>query len=58
MWHSVQYPIMANIDIEGYKFYDTKSLSQNGGVGLYVKTSLISNPCNELSFNLKLYGLK
>ena len=42
--HSVQNPIMANIDTEGYKFYDTKSLSQNGCVGLYVKTSLISTP--------------
>ena len=53
MWHSVQNPIVTNIDIEGYKFYKTKSLSQNGGVGLYVKTSLISTPCNELSFKCK-----
>ena len=53
MWHSVQNPIMANKDIEGHKFNDTKSLSQNGVVGLYVKTSLISTPCNALSLKCK-----
>ena len=48
MWHSKDNPISSNVDIPGYKFYETSSLSQNGGVGLYVKTTLTSNPRIEL----------
>ena len=42
IWHSEKRPIVTNIDIDGYIFYSSKSLSQNGGVGLYVKTSINS----------------
>ena len=49
-WNSIQNEFLTNIDIEGYNFYNTKSLSQNGGAGLYVKKSLISTACENLSF--------
>ena len=42
MWHSEKSPIVTNIDIDGYAFYSPKSLSQNGGVGLYIKSSINS----------------
>ena len=40
IWHSEKHPIITNVDIDGYTFYSTKSFSQNGGVGLYVKSSI------------------
>ena len=40
IWHSEKRPIITNVDIDGYTFYSTKSLSQNGGVGLNVKSSI------------------
>ena len=49
-WNSVQSEIIADIDINGYKRYDTRSLSQNGGVELYVKSSLSSSKRDDLSF--------
>ena len=49
-WNSIQNESLTNIDIEGYNLYKTKSLSQNGGAGLYVEKSLISNTCENLSF--------
>ena len=36
-WNSMQNGDLGNIDIEGYKLYKTMSLSQNGGIGLYIK---------------------
>ena len=41
---------LGTIDIEGYKLYKTMSLSQNGGVGLYIKNTRVSNPCEQLNF--------
>ena len=35
-WNSVQNEIVADIDINGYKRYETTSMSQNGGAGIYV----------------------
>ena len=48
-WNSVQSEIVADIDINGYKRYETTSLSQNGGVGIYVKTSLSSSKRDDLT---------
>ena len=48
-WNSVQNEIVADIDINDYKRCDTTSLSQNGGVGIYVKTSLLSSKRDDLS---------
>ena len=39
-WNSMQNENLGNIDIKSYKFYKTISLSQNGGVGLYIKILL------------------
>ena len=49
-WSSTQKECLTNTDIEGYNFYKTKSLSQNGGIGLYVKKSFISNSWENLNF--------
>lgn len=49
-WNSLQNEFLTNIDIEGYNFYKTKSLSQNGGAGLDVKKYLNSTACENLSF--------
>ena len=49
-WNSVQSEIVFDIDINGYKRYDSRSLSQNGGVGLYVKSYLSSSKRNDLRF--------
>ena len=51
MWHGENNPILTNINIDDYNFYNLKSLSQNGGVGLYVKASLISSIRNDLNSN-------
>ena len=48
IWHSNDNPIVSNIDISGYTFLKTKSATQNGGVGLYIKDSLTFNPRNDL----------
>ena len=40
IWHSEKRPIITTVDIDGCTFYSTKSFSQNGGVGLYVKSSI------------------
>ena len=49
-WSSkTQKESLTNTDIEGYSFYKTKSLSQNGGVGFYVKKSFISYSCENLN---------
>ena len=48
IWHSNDNPIISNIDISGYTFLKTKSVTQNGGVGLYIKDSLTFNPRNDL----------
>ena len=37
---SFERPLTMNIPIPGYTFLSSKSQSQNGGVSLYVKTSL------------------
>ena len=44
IWHSNGNPISSNIDIPGYTLYKTSSFTQKGGVGLYIKNSLTSNP--------------
>ena len=49
MWHSESNPILTNMNIDGYQLFDTKSLSQNGGVGLFVKSSLCSNKRDDLN---------
>ena len=50
IWNSEQNKILNNVDISGYKFYDTSSTNQNGGVGLYVKTNLNSRTCDDMNF--------
>ena len=49
-WNSVQSEIVVDMDINGYKRCDIRSLSQNGGVGLYVKSSLSSSKRDDLCF--------
>ena len=49
MWHGENNQILININIDGYNFFTTKSLIQNGGVGLYAKASLISSIRNDLN---------
>ena len=44
IWHSNDNPISSNVDIPGYTFFTTKSVTQNGGVGLYIRDSLTYNP--------------
>ena len=41
-------PLSSNVDIPGYTFFKTQSLTQNGGVGLCIKDSLTSNPRTDL----------
>ena len=48
IWHSNDNPISSNVNIPGYTFLSTKSVTQNGGVGLYIRDSLTSNPRNDL----------
>ena len=48
IWHSMDKPLSSNVDIPGYTFFKTQSLTQNGGVGLYIKDSLTSNPRTDL----------
>ena len=43
-WDSTDNPIISNVDIPGYTFFKTSSLTQNGGVGLYIKQSFTPNP--------------
>ena len=38
-WDSFERPLSTNNNIPGFKFFSSKSRSQNGGVGLYIKTS-------------------
>ena len=44
VWHSNDNPISTNVDIPGYTLFKTSSLTQNGGVGLYIRNSLTSKP--------------
>ena len=48
IWHSNDNPIVPNIDVSGYTLLKTKSVTQNGGVGLYIKDSLTFNPRTDL----------
>ena len=48
IWHSIENPLPSNVDIPGYTFFKTQSLTQNGDVGLYIKDSLTSNPRTDL----------
>ena len=54
-WDSFARPLSTNVDIPGCTFFSSKSQSQNGGVGLYVKTCLgpVSRP--ELDGNSEEY---
>ena len=61
IWHSMDNPLSSNVDIPGYNFFKNQSLTQNGGVGLYIKDSLTSSPRTDLDSctnDLKPYGLK
>ena len=44
IWHSNDNPISSNVEIPGYTFFKTKSVTQNGAVGLYIRDSLTYNP--------------
>ena len=48
-WNSIKSEIVTDIDINGCKRYDTTSMSENGGVGIYVKTSLLSSKLDDPS---------
>ena len=47
-WDSFARPLSTNVSIPGYTFLSSKSQSQNGGVGLYIKTGLGPIPRPEL----------
>ena len=48
IWHSNDNPISSNVDIPGYTFVKTKSVFQNGVVGLCIRGSLTYNPRSDL----------
>ena len=47
-WDSFARPLSSNVSIPGYILLSSKSQSQNGGVGLYIKTGLGPIPRPEL----------
>ena len=47
-WNSFENPIKTNVEIPGYRNFSNQSHSQNGGVGLYVKSGLDSIPRPDL----------
>ena len=47
-WDSFARQLITNVNIPGYILLSTKSQSQNGGVGLYIKTCL--GPVPRLDF--------
>ena len=47
-WDSFENPIATNVEIPGYDFVFTRSHSQNGGVGMYVKSNLSASPRKDL----------
>ncbi len=51
IWDSDNHPITTNVDIPGYTLYKTSSSSQNGGVGLYIKSSLTAIHRNDLNIS-------
>ena len=60
-WDSFARPVSTNVDLAGYTFLSTKSHSQNGGVGLYIKTSLGPVPRPDWSVTVMImrqFGLK
>ena len=46
VWLSTDNPLWSNVDIPGYTFFKTQSLTQNGVVCLYIKNSLTSKSKN------------
>ena len=61
IWHSNDNPISSNVGSLGYTFLRTKSVTQNIGVGLYIRDSLTYNPRIDLDScadNFELYGLE
>ena len=50
-WDTFESPLSTNVNISGYTFLSLKSKSQNGGVGLYIKTRLGPIPRPELDSN-------
>ena len=47
-WNTIERPITMNVTLPGYTFLSSKSQSQNGAVGLYIKTSLNPVPRPDL----------
>ena len=56
MWHPEKSPVVTNVDINGYILFTTESLSQNGGVGIYVKSSI--NSIDRIDLNYKCYDFE
>ena len=48
-WDSFERPITMNVTLPGYTFLSSKSQSQNGGLGLYIKSSLDPVPRPDLN---------
>ena len=48
-WDSFKRPLKVNVEIPGYTFFSTRSQTQNGGVGLYIKSSLDPIPRSDLA---------
>ena len=51
IWDSDKHPITTNVDIPDYTFYKTSSSSQNGGVGLYLKSTPNAIPRSDLDIS-------
>ena len=51
-WDSFERPITMNVTLPGYTFLSSKSQIQNGGVGLYIKSSLDPVPRPDLTHSL------
>ena len=47
--NSFENPVKINVEIPGYSYFSYQSHSQNGGVALYVKSSLSQTPRPDLS---------
>ena len=48
-WDSIKDPIITNVKICGYNYFNSLSHTQNGGVGLYIRQSFITHPRIDLN---------
>ena len=54
-WDSFENPIKMNVEIPGYSYFSSQSHTQNGGVAVYIKSSLTPIPRPDLGKNSRDY---